>query len=204
VTIPDPLAALCALLDRSIVQIAEASADARVFDRATIIGVSDVWDNNTFPLFRAAVGEPRRGRKKRALDAPLWMSEFRREWMVEQAAIAGFALAEDLPPNPPQVPYRDFASYVHPMHRPLESGAIAEIAADYHLEAEAAAPDLHGLAMTPTAEGIKIAIGESGFVHAADGHLSIADVTWHLSKAGRRADAEIRAAARPKGRPNSA
>ncbi|MCF6467613.1 hypothetical protein FAF44_04195 [Nonomuraea sp. MG754425] len=45
--------ALGALLDRSLVQMAEASADARTYDRRTIHTVSDIWDNNTFPLFRA-------------------------------------------------------------------------------------------------------------------------------------------------------
>ncbi|MBC6461163.1 hypothetical protein [Actinomadura sp. HBU206391] len=47
-------AALAALLDRSLVQIAAAAADARNFDRKTVHEVSDVWDNNTFPLFRVA------------------------------------------------------------------------------------------------------------------------------------------------------
>ncbi len=57
--------ALGALLDRSLVQIAEA-ADARVFDRETVRTVADVWDNNTFPLFRVAVAGTRRGRERRA------------------------------------------------------------------------------------------------------------------------------------------
>lgn len=43
------LLALGALLDRSVVQIAEAAGDARTFDRETIRAVSDMWDNNTFP-----------------------------------------------------------------------------------------------------------------------------------------------------------
>lgn len=247
--IPDPLAVLCALLDRSITQIAEASADARAFDRATIVRVADVWDNNAYPLFHAAVGEPRRGRGRRALNALLWMSEFRREWMVEQGAIAGFALSDDLPPNPPSVPYRDFAGRIHPMAQPLGSKAIEEMAADYDLGAarvtrlhaeragsrldahisvtlprryrdgapkpaalhlslrdvtalEAAASDRRGLAVAAAQDGIKIALGESGFVHAAEGRLAIDDITWNLSGAGRRADAEVpRRTTPPKKRP---
>ncbi|MFE1783069.1 hypothetical protein ACFW9F_10880 [Streptomyces sp. NPDC059506] len=50
---PSSAAVLAALLDRSLVQIADASADARGFDRETVRAVADVWDNNTFPLFGA-------------------------------------------------------------------------------------------------------------------------------------------------------
>ncbi|MEV1203325.1 hypothetical protein AB0J07_25375, partial [Microbispora rosea] len=48
------LGALGSLLDRSLAQIAEASADARTYDRRTIYEVADVWDNNTFPLFHGS------------------------------------------------------------------------------------------------------------------------------------------------------
>lgn len=60
------LRALGSLLDRSLAQIAEASADARMYDRQTIYKVADVWDNNTFPLFHAATAHTSIGRERRA------------------------------------------------------------------------------------------------------------------------------------------
>jgi len=60
------LRALGSLLDRSLVQIAEASSDARTYDRRTIHEVADVWDNNTFPLFHAATAATSAGRERRA------------------------------------------------------------------------------------------------------------------------------------------
>lgn len=133
--IRDPLAVLCALLDRSVAQIAEASADARVFDRELISRVADVWDNNSYPLFGAAVGGNGRRTRHRAQTALRWMAEFRRDWMVDQAAIAGFALGEDLPPSPPHVPYRDYAGLVQPASQTLTTSVVEETAADYDLEA---------------------------------------------------------------------
>ena len=133
--VSDPLAVLCALLDRSIAQIAEASADARTFDRELVIRVSDIWDNNTSPLFHAAVGTKRRRSGKRAAEALLWMAEFRREWMVEQAAVAGFALEESLPPSPLRGPYRDYAGKVQPWPQALTAEVTEEVAADYDLAA---------------------------------------------------------------------
>ncbi|MFD1535675.1 hypothetical protein [Nonomuraea guangzhouensis] len=85
--------AFSALLDRSLVQMAEASADARTYDRQTIHMVSDVWDNNTFPLFRALAARTSWGRDRRARAALKWMAALgveRRTWMVEQSAIAGY------------------------------------------------------------------------------------------------------------------
>ena len=133
--IQDPLAVFCALLDRSVQQIAEASADARVFDRNLIVRISDVWDNNTFPLFHAAVGTGEHSSEAQAQTGLLWMAEFRREWMVEQAAIAGYALAEKLPPARYSRPYRDYAGRVRPWSHPLTADVIEEVAADYDLAA---------------------------------------------------------------------
>lgn len=234
----DPLAILCALLDRSVTQIAEASADARTFDRGLIIRVSDIWDNNTSPLFAAAVGTKRRQSRRQAAAALLWMADFHREWMVEQAAVAGFALEDSLPPTSPRGPYRDYSGRVQPWPQPLTTDAVEEVAADYDLAAsrvigfraeragrrldahvtirvprrfpadpsapavlavhledvtrvEVAASDLHGAAVTVTDDGLKIALGTQGFVHAASGHLGVSDRAWHESAAGRRADAAL-------------
>ncbi|GAB3155492.1 hypothetical protein [Microbispora hainanensis] len=90
------LPALGSLLDRSLVQIAEAS-DARTYDRRTINEVADVWDNNTFPLFHAATARTSIGRERRARAALIWMADFgpeRRSRMVEQAAAAGHRPAD--------------------------------------------------------------------------------------------------------------
>jgi hypothetical protein len=58
---PGPmLTALACLLDRSFTQIAEASADARWFDRLTIAAVADVWADNTVGLIRAVAAGGRR------------------------------------------------------------------------------------------------------------------------------------------------
>ncbi|KOX09963.1 hypothetical protein [Nocardiopsis sp. NRRL B-16309] len=86
------LPALGALLDRSLVQIADA---AHTFDHQTVTAVADVWDNNTFPLFRAATGRSARQRERRARAALEWMARLspqRRAWMVEQTAIAGYRI----------------------------------------------------------------------------------------------------------------
>ncbi|GAB7184587.1 hypothetical protein ATKI12_4418 [Kitasatospora sp. Ki12] len=80
------LALLGALLDRSLMQIADAAADARCFDRETIRAAADVWDNNTFPLFRVATAGTRGGRERRATAALEWMADLgeeRRAWMTE-------------------------------------------------------------------------------------------------------------------------
>lgn len=234
--IQDPLAVFCALLDRSVQQIAEASADARVFDRHLIVRISDVWDNNTFPLFRAAVGTGEGSAEARALTGLLWMADFRREWMVEQAAVAGYALAEKLPPPRFGRHYRDYAGRVRPWSHPLTADVIEEVAADYDLAAahvtycqieragrrleatinlsvprrfpaDTPAParimvglvdvtdlqltaDLRGAAAAATDEGLIIGLGGQGFVRAVSGDLYIDDPGWHLSAAGRRADAE--------------
>lgn len=127
---------LGALLDRSVVQIGEAAADARHFDRETIRAVSDVWDNNCFPLFWAATAPGAEEREQRALTVLEWMAglgEQRRKWMTEQAAAAGYEIEPLLPPAKPYTPGRDYRGYVMAPVRPLTRGAVADLASDYDL-----------------------------------------------------------------------
>ena len=60
------LSMFAALLDRSFVQIGESGADGCFFDRATVVQVADVWDNNAFALFAVALGRPGWFRERRA------------------------------------------------------------------------------------------------------------------------------------------
>ncbi|MFJ8746285.1 hypothetical protein ACIRL2_43920 [Embleya sp. NPDC127516] len=85
---PSAVCMLVALLDRSLARIAAAAADARCFDREAILVAADVWDNNTFPLFRAVTAGTRGGRERRASAALEWMAglgEERRAWMRRPA-----------------------------------------------------------------------------------------------------------------------
>ncbi|MEV4808155.1 hypothetical protein AB0K18_49925 [Nonomuraea sp. NPDC049421] len=133
------LRALGSLLDRSLAQIAEASADARIYDRQTIYKVADVWDNNTFPLFHAATAYTSVGRERRARAALAWMADLgsaRRSRMVEQAATAGHSLERLLPPpaaNPPRS--RDYRGQVRPSTIPLTADAALELGTDYDFAA---------------------------------------------------------------------
>ncbi len=128
---------LGALLDRSLVQMAEAAADARTYDRETIYTVSDVWDNNTFPLFRALAARTWWGRDRRARAALEWMAAFgveRRTWMAEQSAIAGYPL---LPPSMGTDRhyrhYRDYRGVVRASREPLTTEVAAAVGVDYDL-----------------------------------------------------------------------
>ncbi|MBA9007959.1 hypothetical protein [Thermomonospora cellulosilytica] len=118
-------------------QIAEAAADARVFDRETVRTVADVWDNNTFPLFRVAVTGTRRGRERRARASLEWMAAAgaqRREWMVEQAAAAGYRLEPLLSPRREDAGHgRDYRGEVMPRPVPLTGEAVRYLEADYDL-----------------------------------------------------------------------
>ncbi|WP_431913534.1 hypothetical protein [Nonomuraea jabiensis] len=131
--------ALAALLDRSLAQIAEASADARTYDRQTIHTVSDVWDNNTFPLFRALAARTSWGRDRRARAALEWMAALgvkRRTWMVEQSAIAGYDL-EPLLPAPMETDHhhRDRRGVVWAPTVALTTEVAVGIGVDYDLAA---------------------------------------------------------------------
>jgi hypothetical protein len=127
---------LAALLDRSLVQIADASADARCFDRETIGVAADVWDNNTLPLFRAATAGTRSGRERRAVAALEWMAglgEERRAWMLEQASAAGHSLDGLLAPALPYVPGRDHLGRVMAPVMAVTPQTAESLAADYDL-----------------------------------------------------------------------
>lgn len=126
-----------ALLDRSLMQMAEASADARTYDREIIHTVSDAWDNNTFPLFRALAARTSWGRDRRARAALEWMAAHgmeRRTWMAEQSAIAGYALEPLLPP-PVETDHhiRDYRGIVGARTVPLTTDVAVEIDVDYDL-----------------------------------------------------------------------
>ncbi|MEV4003179.1 hypothetical protein [Actinomadura sp. NPDC049753] len=130
-------AAFGALLDRSVAQIEAVATDGRMFDREAVRWVSDVWDNNTFALFRVAVARTRWSRERRARVALAWMADFgaeRRAWMVQQAGSAGHRLEPLLPaPGPETVPGRDYRGVMRPRRVPLTEDSAAELAADYDL-----------------------------------------------------------------------
>ncbi|MFD4904188.1 hypothetical protein [Kitasatospora purpeofusca] len=236
------VAVLGALLDRSLVQIADASSDARCFDREAIRVAADVWDNNTFPLFRAATAVTRGGRERRARAALEWMAglgEERRAWMLDQAAAAGHTLDELLAPAKPYVPGRDYLGRVMAPVMAVTPQIAESLAADYDLpsaevrhlqvertgsrlvgylelavarcypvddgtspetatlnirlsditEARFDCQDARGVALRPEADGVSIGIGARGTLLAATADLHPDDHCWHLSAAGRRADA---------------
>lgn len=134
------VAVFAALLDRSVAQIAEAASDVRWFDRRAIVRASDVWDNNTFALFRVAATRNLGEREREARSALTWMAGLgaeRRRWMTEQAAIAGYHLDALLPPAKPTRPGRDYRGAVMAPRWRLDAHDVAELAADYDLaEAE--------------------------------------------------------------------
>ncbi|MGR6998430.1 hypothetical protein ACU686_10615 [Yinghuangia aomiensis] len=127
--------AFAALLDRSLALIAEAAADARHFDRGAIVTASDVWDNNTYPLFHAASSSNAAERERRATAALIWMAALgnnRRRWMSEQAALAGHDIEALLPPAGPNTAHslhRDYRGYVMPP--PLQR--LDDLPSDYDL-----------------------------------------------------------------------
>lgn len=146
---------LGALLDRSLVQLRDASRDARRFDRETIRAVSDVWDDNTFPLFFAATATRPAERERRAVEALTWMAGFgaeRRAWMREQAAAAGRPLDALLPATTSYLPGRDHRGHVMAPSADLTADFAAALATGYrlgaatveHLRAERAGRRLDG------------------------------------------------------------
>ncbi|MES9603467.1 hypothetical protein [Actinomadura sp. NPDC000929] len=130
-------AAFGALLDRSVARIEAVAADGRMFDREAVHWTSDVWDNNTFALFRVAVARARWRRERRARVALAWMADFgaeRRAWMVQEAGSAGHRLEPLLPTRGPwAVPGRDYRGVVMPRSVPLTEDLAAGLAADYDL-----------------------------------------------------------------------
>jgi hypothetical protein len=98
--------------------------------------VSDVWDNNTFPLFLAATATRRSERERRSLAALTRMAGFgteRRTWMREQAATAGYSLDALLPAPEPVLPRRDYRGRVMAAPGPLTPTLAADLAKDYEL-----------------------------------------------------------------------
>ncbi|GAB2504760.1 hypothetical protein [Nocardiopsis aegyptia] len=251
---PGPaLAALGALLDRSLLQIADAARDARTFDREAVRALSDLWDNSVLPLFRAATGSTSAEREERARAALAWMVRLRPgrwNWMVEQGAVAGHRI--DALVDPPlqrfDQPHRDYRDVVRPAPLTLTprtvTGLATDLAADYALETatvrhveiervgtrlegflildlvrryapeERALPvpaEFHvtlkdlvevdvdtraapGLRLDGGAGGVEVGLGGSGrpgVLRARTGSLWIRDSSWHLSSAGRRADALV-------------
>ncbi|MEU2025856.1 hypothetical protein ABZ565_27455 [Streptomyces sp. NPDC016469] len=181
------MAVLAALLDRSVAQIAEAAADARWYDREAIRAVSDVWDNNLFPLFRAAHSAHAGKRERRALAALRWMagiSERRREWMTEQAAIAGYDIGPLLPSAEPYVPGRDYRGRVMaPLPQVVTGKRVEELLPDYdlaaatvsHLRVERAGRDL--TALLQLAVPRRFAVEEGGAADPALLNVSLDRVT---------------------------
>ncbi|MBO4269832.1 hypothetical protein [Microbispora triticiradicis] len=133
------LGALGSLLDASLLRIAEASADARTYDRRAIYEIADVWDNNTFPLFHAATARTSIGRERRARAALAWMADLglnRRSWMVEQAEGAGRPLEQILPPPVAEPAHtRNHRGLVTPQYVPLTAEAALGLSTDYDLAA---------------------------------------------------------------------
>ncbi|MEU1377854.1 hypothetical protein ABZ442_30015 [Streptomyces triculaminicus] len=208
------LAVLGALLDRSLTQIAEASADARRFDRELIRATADVWDSNSLPFFRAATADTPSERERRALAALEWMAGFgeeRRAWVLEQAAAAGHPVDGLLPPAKPSLPGRDHQGRVMAPVMAMTPRTAESLAADYDLPAAEVRFDSHdarGVAFRPDEEGTSIGIGARGTLRAVTADVSPDDRCWHLSAAGRRADAttpprESRPAPRGGRRPRS-
>ncbi|NEC66019.1 hypothetical protein [Streptomyces sp. SID9727] len=181
------MAVLAALLDRSVQQIAEAAADARWYDRETIRAASDVWDNNLFPLFRAAHSARPRTRERRALAALKWMagiSEHRRRWMTEQAGVAGYDIGPLLSMAEPYVPGRDHRGHVMaPLPRAVTVACVEELLPDYdlaaaevsHLRVERAGADL--TALLQLAVPRRFAVEEGGDLAPARLNLALDRVT---------------------------
>ncbi|MFL1429826.1 MULTISPECIES: hypothetical protein [unclassified Nocardiopsis] len=125
------LAVLSALLDRSLVQIEDATADARFHDRETVRTTADVWDNNTHALFVSALGRTRRARDRRARRALRWMADLgpaRRAWMAAGAAEAGYDIEALLPPA------REASGDAGAAAVPVTGGVTEELAAEHRLD----------------------------------------------------------------------
>ncbi|MFC8450115.1 hypothetical protein [Kitasatospora sp. NPDC057223] len=134
------VAVLGALLDRTLVQIADASSDARGFDRETIRVAADVWDNNTLPLFRAATAGTQSRRERRARATLEWLASFGEErwtWVRDQASAAGHSLDELLAPPKPYVPGRDFLGQVMAPVMVVTPQITESLAVDYDLPSAA-------------------------------------------------------------------
>ncbi|MFF7249216.1 hypothetical protein ACFZBU_35520 [Embleya sp. NPDC008237] len=183
---PSAVAVLVALLDRSLVQIAAAAADARCFDRETIRVAADVWDNNTFPLFWAVTAGTRGGRERRAMAALEWMAGFgeeRRAWMLEQASVAGHSLDWLPAPATPYAPGRDYLGRVMAPVTAVTAQIAGSLAADYdlpsaevrHLRVERAGNRLDGALVLAVARSYSVDDGTAPDTATLD--IRLRDVT---------------------------
>jgi hypothetical protein len=223
---------LAGLLDQSITRIAELAADGRHFDRREVARIADVWDNNTRPLFRAALTRPDWLRERRARAALAWMAGLalsRREWMIEIAGPEMRSLLGKAAEEPAH--HRDYRGLVLPALTPLDE---IDLGRDYDLDraevgmlrVERAGGDLSGFVElsaprryaapdspqtpavhlyldgvdlvrfdsddrsgVPLMTGPDIRIGARGRLRAKAATVYVEDWSWHLSHAGRAADA---------------
>ena len=131
--------AFAALLDRSLAQITEATRDARSFDRRVVVETADVWDNNTFPLFRVMTAGTASRRERRAREALAWMAALgpaRRAWMIEQGETAGHPVEALLPAagrTETSACRRDYHGVVRSRPEALTADAAAALRLDYDL-----------------------------------------------------------------------
>lgn len=129
------LDAWAAVLDRSFEQLAEASADARTFDRSVVAEVADVWDNNTFAFVAAASAGRASRREDLAREGLWWMADFgakRHRWVLDQAAAGGHAI--DLPAiSDAGGIWRDYAGRVGHRPEPLAAEVASALVVDYDL-----------------------------------------------------------------------
>jgi hypothetical protein len=205
-----PVEMLGALLDRSIEGIAEASRDARTYDRGRIVQLSDVWDNSTFPLIATVCANPL-WRNRRARTGLRWMA------LIEEQTV-----------------FRDHRGTVHPVASDLTRMQIEKLDADYDIAGgtvrtvsveatrdgllghvtvkvarryESEAPgtarlavdlagitglrfdmaDRRGCTLSVSENGLTVGLGERGFLIAETADVYPDDDTWHLSIAGRSA-----------------
>ncbi|MFE7192473.1 hypothetical protein [Kitasatospora sp. NPDC057541] len=247
------LDAYVALLDRSFVRIAEAAADGRSFDRATVARCAAVWDNNTFPLFMTVTRRTALRRERAARAGLRWMAglgEARYAWMVEQSAAAGHPVEGLIPAPPPDdhSPYRGYHGTLFPVSGPLTETAVdgydlsrarllgleAELSGTrLHAALEVEVPRVYGLpegdgatghpaprlylrldevsvaefdagpAVTgplewrADADGVDLRVAGVGLLRAARAALTVEDRYWHLTPAGRAADAATPVERRP-------
>ncbi|BCJ40071.1 hypothetical protein GCM10010168_29290 [Actinoplanes ianthinogenes] len=227
------MAMYAAVLDESVAEMAAVAADPRHFDRLKIYRLADIWDNNTFPFFRAALMPTRWLRDRWAAAGLRWMAGFsaeRRAWMISRV---GPDLAKVLGRPPRSVPYyRDYRNLVHASTLPLDAAALA---ADYDLAravvtavsveragdrltadvamtvprlfpvAEPAVPptvtvsvgDLREFTFDSTDAGTagvavteeRVSFGARSRFAGTEPTVYVSDDRWHLSRAGRAADA---------------
>ncbi|MFF2656764.1 hypothetical protein ACFVUH_05300 [Kitasatospora sp. NPDC058032] len=247
------LDAYVALLDRSFVRIAEAAADGRTFDRATVARCADVWDNNTFPLSTTVIRRTALRRERAARAGLRWMAglgEARYAWMVEQSAAAGHPVEGLIPVPPPDghSPYRGYDGTLFPVTGPLTETAVdgydlsrarllrleAELsgtrlraALEVEVQRVCGPPEGDGAAGHPAprlylrlddvsaaefdagpavtgplewradADGVDLRVAGVGLLRAARAALTVEDRYWHLTAAGRAADAATPVERRP-------